>query len=83
MAHIQPEDLQAMAPVGEIGLLRIALGGIARKARGDNQLRSGAQQLDSGLIPDLHTAAGEQRHAALQIGRLSALAKVELGASRA
>ncbi len=43
----------------------------------------GAQQLDAGLVADLHAPAGEQRHAAAQIRALGALGEVELRARRA
>jgi hypothetical protein len=40
--QVEPEDLQSMAPVGEIGLLRIALGGVAREASGDDEVGTGS-----------------------------------------
>ena len=78
VAQVEAEDLEAVAPLGEVGLLRVARRRIAREARGDDQLRAGAQQLESRLVADLHAAAGEQRHAAAQIGQLGALGEVEL-----
>jgi hypothetical protein len=36
-------------------------------------VRAGAQQLEAGLVADLHAAAGEQRHAPAQVGELGAL----------
>ena len=42
-----------------------------------------AQQLEPGLVADLDAAAGEQRHAAAQVGQLRALGEVELRARRA
>ena len=51
------------------GSARVARRRVAREARGHDQLRAGAQQLDAGLVADLHPAAGEQRDAAAQVGR--------------
>ena len=61
--------------VGEVGLPRVARGRVAREARRDDQVRAGAQQLDAGLVADLHAPAGEQRDAAAQVGGLGALAR--------
>ena len=52
------------------GSSRVAGRGVAREARGDDQLRARAQQLDPGLVADLHAPAGEQRDAA-RAGRRS------------
>ena len=83
VAQVQPVDLQPVSPLGEVRLLRIACGGVARKARGHDQLGAGAQQLQAGLVADLHAPAGEQRHAPVQIRRFAALGVVERRAVRA
>ena len=44
--EIEAENLQAIAPVPEVGLLRVAGGSVARKARRHDQARTRAQQLD-------------------------------------
>ena len=66
----RPKISSRCAPLGEVGLRGVAAGGVARKARRDDEMRAGAQQLEPGLIADLHAPAGEQRDAAAQIGEL-------------
>ena len=83
VTQVETEHLEAVAPLGEVGLLGVAAGGVAGEARGDDEVRAGAQQLQPGLVADLHAAAGEQRHASAQVGQLGALAEVELRARRA
>ena len=83
VAQIEAEDLQPMAPLREVRLRGIARRRVAREARGDDELRAGAQQLDARLVADLHAPAGEQRDAPAQVGRLGALAEVQLRAGRA
>jgi hypothetical protein len=43
--QVEPEDLEPLAPVGEVGLLRVARRGVAREARGDDQLRAERRSL--------------------------------------
>ena len=83
MAQIEPEHLEAVAPLLEVGFARVPGRGVARESRGDDQLRTGSQQLDPGLVADLDATAGEQRDAAREVGGLGALGVVELGARRA
>ncbi|CEE58696.1 exported hypothetical protein [Xanthomonas citri pv. citri] len=83
MAQVQPEYLQAMTPLREVRLLRIARGRIARKARGDNQLRTGAQQLQPRLVPDLDAPAGQQGDAPAQVCGFGALEEIQLRTGRA
>ena len=83
VAQVEPEDLEPVAPVAEVRLARVPGRGVAREARRDDQLRPCPQQLDPRLVADLHAAAGEQRHAAAQVGRLGALAEVEVAARHA
>ena len=78
--QVEPEDLEPVAPLVEVRLLRVARRRVAREARRHDQLRAGAQQLDPGLVADLHAAAGEQRHAAAEVGRLGPLGEVEVAA---
>ena len=75
VAQVEPEDLEPVAPDVEVGLARVPGRGVAREAGRDDQLRARAQQLDAGLVADLHAAAGEQRDAARQVGRLGPLAR--------
>ena len=81
--QVEPEDLEPVAPV-----LEVRLGGVAARPHragtgGDDQRGAGAQQLDPGLVADLHAPAGEQRDAAAQVGRLRPLGVVEVAARRA
>ena len=80
VAQVEAEDLQPVAPVGKIRFARVARGGIARKARRHDQLRTAAQQLEPRLVPDLHAAARQQRNTTAQVSDLSALAEIELRA---
>ena len=79
----RPKISSRCAPLAEVRFLRVARGGIAREAGGDDQLRAGAQQLQAGLVADLDPAAGEQRDAAAQVGQFGALGEIELRAGRA
>src|SRR5205807_10641715 len=71
------------APLLDALLARVALRGVAREARRDDQRRPRAQQLDPGLVADLHAAAREQRDATAQVGGLAALRVVEVAALEA
>ena len=81
--EVEAEDLEPVAPLGEVGLARVAGGGVAGEAGGDDETRAGPQQLEPGLVADLDPPAREQRHRAAQVGGLGALGEVELGARRA
>jgi hypothetical protein len=80
VAQIEAEDLQPIGPLLEIRLRCITRRGVAREARGHDQMRAGAQQFEAGLIADLHAAAGQQRHAAGQVRQLRALREIQLRA---
>ena len=43
VAQVEPEDLQPVAPLREVRLLRVALRGIPREARRDDQRRARAE----------------------------------------
>ena len=64
--QIEAEDLEAIAPLLEVRLLRVPRGRVARKPRRDDQLRAASQQLQAGLVADLHAPAGQQRDAAAE-----------------
>ena len=83
VAQVEAVDLEAVAPVVEVGLLRVARGRVAGEPRRDDQVSAGAQQLDPRLVADLHPSAREHRDPALEVGRLRALREVERGARRA
>src|SRR3954451_4751530 len=42
VTHIEPEDLESMSPLAEVGFLRIALSGVAGETSGNNHLGAGA-----------------------------------------
>ena len=83
VTQIETEDLETMRPLLEIGLGGVACGRVAREARGHNETSPRPQQLDAGLIADLHSAAGKQGGAPREVGQLATLAVVELGAGGA
>lgn len=80
VAEIEPEDLKTVAPFGEVGFLGITFGGIAGEPGGDDQACAAAQEFESGLVPDLDAAAGEQGDPAAQVGELGAFEGVEVTA---
>jgi hypothetical protein len=82
MAEVEAEDLEPVRPLTEVRFLRIAHCRVAREACRDDEMGARAQQLEPGLIPDLHASAGQQRHPAAQVGKLGALREVELRARR-
>ena len=81
--EVEPEDLEPVAPLGEVRLARVARGGVAGKAGGDDEACPAPQQLEPRLVADLDPPAGQQRHRPAQVGELGALGEVELGARRA
>ena len=83
VAQVEPVDLEAVLPLREVALARVALGGVVGKARGGDHLAAGAQDLERGLEADLHPRARDHRHAAVQRGGLEALVVVEGRAVRA
>src|SRR5262245_5063651 len=80
VTEIETEDLEAMAPGREVRLAGVTMCRVAREARRDDQVRPAAQQLQTGLIADLHAAAREERHPSGEVRQLSALVEVQLGA---
>jgi hypothetical protein len=80
VAQVEAEDLEAVRPLLEVGLARVARGRVAREARRDDEPRAGAEELEAGLVADLDAAAGEERGTAAEIGELRALREVEIAA---
>ncbi len=78
--QVEPEDLQPLAPLLEVVLARVPLGRVAGEARGHDQVRAGAQELDPRLVADLDPPAGEECDPAAQVGGLRPLGEVEVGA---
>ncbi len=70
------------APFAEVRLLRVAGGGIAREARGHDEAGTRAQELETGLIADLHPAAREERDPAPHVRQFGPLGEVELATGR-
>ena len=83
VAQVETEDLEPMAPVAEVGFLRVARRGVARKPGRHDEVRAGAQELQAGLVADLHAPAGQQRDASAQIRQLGARGEVDVGAGGA
>ena len=83
VAQIQPEDLEPVSPVAEVGFLRVASSGVARKAGRDDEMCAGSEEDQSGLVSDLHASTGQQRHASAQIRELGARGEVDVGAAGA
>ena len=61
--QVDAVDGETIAPRGEVGLARVALRGIVRKARRGDDTRAGTQQHDRRVIADLDARAGHERHA--------------------
>ena len=80
VAQVEPEHLEPVAPLAEVGLARVPGGAVAREASRDDQVRACAEQLDPGLVADLHATAGEESHASCEVGDLAALREVEVAA---
>ena len=80
MAQVETENLEAMGPVGEVGLAGVAVCGVPGEARGDDQAGSRAEELQSGLISDFYAASGEKSDASVKIGGFGALDEVKVGA---
>jgi hypothetical protein len=83
VAQVEAEDLETVGPARKIGFAGVAQRRVARETRGHDQVRTRAQELESGLVADLHPPAGEQGDPAGEIGRLLALSEVEVAAIRA
>ena len=70
VAEVEAEHLEPVTPVVEVGLPCVPQRGVAREAGGHDQLGAGTEELDPGLIPDLHPTTGEQRDPSAQVGGL-------------
>ncbi len=80
VAHVEAEDFETVAPVTKIGFHGVALGGVARKTSGDDELRAGAEEFEAGLIANLDAAPGEESDAAGEICQFGAFGEIEFGA---
>ncbi len=80
MPQVEAVDLQTRAEGRKIRFPRIAVGGIHRKAGGDDDMRAGSQEFQGGLKTDLHPGAGDQRVVTVEIRRLLALGIIEVAA---
>src|SRR6516164_9059607 len=83
MPQVQAEDFQAMAPLCKVWLANGTGRGDTRKACRHDEVGSGTQQPDAGLVTDLHASASEQCNPSTQISRFAALAIVQVRAFRA
>src|SRR3546814_9848085 len=82
VAQVEAVDLEPVPPLLEVGLAAVAQRRVTGEAGGDDQRRTDPQQLDAGMVPDLHPTAGQQRNPAAQDGRPGPLGVVELRARR-
>ena len=83
VAQVDAVDLQAMAPLGEVGLAGVAGGGVDGEPGHADDAGTGPQQHDGRLVADLDPAAGDQGGAACQVAGLGALGVVEVAALQA
>ncbi len=83
VAQIDAVDVEAVRPVGRVGLGGVAARRVAREARGHDDLGAGAQELHGGLVADLHAGAGDEDDPAAQVRRRVALLPVQRRARRA
>ena len=83
VAQVEAEDLEPVRPIAEVGLLRIARGGVAREPRRDDQLRARAEKLQSRLVADLDATAGDERNPPAQVRKFGARGEIEIGAGGA
>ncbi len=81
--QVEAVDVQPMRPRREVGLSRVALRRVLRKAGGRDHPRARAQQHQRRLIADLHARAGDQRDLPGQRRPLGALRVVEVRARAA
>ena len=59
--QVEAVDLEPIAPLVEVGLPAVPEGRVAREPGGDDERCARPQELDAGLVPDLHPPTGEQR----------------------
>jgi hypothetical protein len=83
VAQIEADDLEAVAPIGEIGLGGVADGRITRESRGHDHVRARAEQFQPGLVPDLDPPARQQRHATAEVGQFGPRREIDRRARRA
>ena len=80
VAQVEPEHLEPVTPLAEVGLARVPGGAVTREASRDDQVRARAEQLDPGLVADLHAPAGQESDASREVCDLAALREVEVAA---
>src|SRR5882757_5932831 len=80
MTQIETVDLEPLAEGGEVRLLRVPVGRVDWKARGDDDVRTGSQEFEGGLKADLDPGAGDECVVPAEISGLFALGIVEVAA---
>ena len=83
VAQVKAEDLEPVAPLGEVRFGCVTRCSVAREACGDDQFSAASEQLDAGLISDFDASACEEDDHAGHVGELAALVKVQGRAGRA
>ncbi len=77
VAEVEAEHLEPVTPLGEVGFGRVPPCRITGETGRHHQFGTAAQQLDAGLVADLHPSAREQHHHAGHVGELVALGVVQ------
>src|SRR5262245_61690232 len=83
VTQVEPEDLEAIAPLLEVRLVGVSRRRIAWEPSGHDEPRTAAQELQAGLIADLDATTGQQRDASAKVGQLGALREVRCCTFRA
>ena len=83
LAQVDPDDVQAIDPIGAVGHRREAARRVLREAGRDRRVRAVAQQPQRDVHADLRAPAGEQRASPGEIGAGLTALSVERRAVRA
>ena len=83
LAQVDPDDVQAIDPIGAVGHRREAARRVLREAGRDRRMRAVAQQPQRDVHADLRAPAGEQRASPGEIGAGLTALSVERRAVRA
>src|SRR6202011_2287210 len=83
MPQIETVDLQTLVKDRVIRLLRVPVGRVDGKAGGDDDVRTGPQELERCLKADLDPSAGNERIVAVEVSGLPALGTIEVAARMA
>ena len=82
VTEIKSEDLEPVAPLGEVGFAGVPKRRVTGEPGGDDERGPRPEELDAGLVADLHPSAGQQRDPPAEVGRLGPLGVVEVPTRR-